>query len=83
MTKNSKRELLLALQPHYLKAGKVEKGLILDPFVAVTGYHRKHAIHLFQNGLPSRPRRHRKGQSKYGSEVVWALTKVWKAYGCI
>jgi hypothetical protein len=83
VTKNSKQELLSALRPQYLKAHKAEKGLILDQFVAATGYHRKYAIHLFENGLPRPSRRSRKGQVRYGPDVVWALTKVWEACGGI
>lgn len=79
MTKNSKRELLLAMRPQYLKASKTEKGLILDQFVTATGYHRKYAIHLLKNGSPRRQPRSRKGQAKYGPAVVQALVKVWKA----
>lgn len=83
MTKDSRQELLLALRPQYLKANKAEKGLILDQFVAATGYHRKYAIHLFQHGLPRAPRRSHKRQVVYGPDVIWALVKIWKACGCI
>jgi len=83
MTKKSKRELLLAIRPRYLKAGKAEKGLILDQFVAATSYHRKYAIHLLKNGQSRRPQRSRKGQAKYGPAMVQALVQVWKACDCI
>jgi len=76
MTKDSRQELLLALRPQYLKANKAEKGLILDQFVAATGYHRKYAIHLFQHGLPRAPRKSRKRQVVYGPDVIWALVKI-------
>lgn len=79
MTKNSKRELLVAIRPRYLKAGRAQKGLILDQFVAATGYHRKYAIHLLKNGSSRDPRRSRKGQTKYGPAVVQALVQLWKA----
>ena len=46
MTKIGKRELVLAIRLRYLRAGKAEKGRILDEFVATTGYHRKYAIWL-------------------------------------
>lgn len=66
MTKTGKRELLLELRPLYLRAGKVEKGRLLDQFVAATKYHRKYAAHLFVHG----PRVHsdaaRRGRTPYG-----------------
>ncbi len=46
----SKHELAAAIQARYLKAGKEEKGRILDEFVAATGYHRRHAVRLLRHG---------------------------------
>ena len=55
MTKTSKRELLQAIRPRYLRASKADKGRILDKFVATTGYHRKYAIRLLNHGAPRGP----------------------------
>ena len=52
----SKQELAAALQGRYLKAGKREKGEVLDEFVAVTGYHRRHAVRLLRHGRFPDPR---------------------------
>ena len=38
MSLKSKRELLEAIRPRYLKAGKVEKQKMLDEFTCATGY---------------------------------------------
>ena len=38
MSQRSKRELLEAVRPRYLKAKMVEKTRILDEFIASTGY---------------------------------------------
>lgn len=61
------------------KLGFFAKSKILDEFVAVTGFHRKHAIRLLRgrgntvpSQLPHRPR-------QYGAEVREALIVVWKA----
>lgn len=81
MTAAAKRELLKALRPRYLKATKVEKGRILDEFVAATGYHRKYAIHLLRNGPPPRRIRPKRHQSPYTPDVVVALVQVWEASG--
>lgn len=69
----SKHELAAALQGRYVRAGRKEKGQILDEFVAATGYHRKWALGRLRQGPPparrgcgGRPRllraRHRRGR---------------------
>jgi len=63
----------------YREARHVQKSVILDEFVAATGYARKYAIRLLMNPtLPppaaitrSRPRR-------YGPEVQGALIVAWR-----
>jgi hypothetical protein len=83
MSQRSKRELLLAIQPRYLKTNKGGKTRILDEFVAATGYHRKHANRLLRNG-PGPKNRKKKGRSKvYQGEVVQALVQVWEICGRI
>jgi len=81
MTKVSKRELLEAIRPRYLRASKAEKGRILDEFVATTGYHRKYAIGLLGHGAPRRPTGRRRGRRIYTQAVVQALTAVWEICG--
>jgi len=83
MTKTGKRELLLELRPLYLRAGKAEKGRILDHFVAATRYHRKYAIRLFVHGPPAHSDAARPGRTPYGPAVVRALVQVWKSCDCI
>ena len=81
MTGKSKRELLAALRPSYLRASKAEKGRILDQFVLATRYHRKYAIHLLKHGPPKPACRPRAGNSPYGIMVVQALTHIWEQSG--
>jgi hypothetical protein len=50
MTTKSRKELLAALSPMYLKVTWKEKQRVLDGFVAATGYNRKHAIVLLNGG---------------------------------
>ncbi len=77
----SKHELAVALQGRYLKAGRKEKGQILDEFVAATGYHRKWAIELLRHGPPP-ARACRGGRPRvYSAVVVGALRTVWEASG--
>jgi len=81
MTRKSKRELLEAVQPRYQKADRKEKGLILDQFVAATGYHRKYAIRLLKHGPPERKKQGRERKRVYTRDVVRPLVIVWEASG--
>jgi hypothetical protein len=40
------RVLLLAIAERYKQAKRDERQVILDEFVGITGYHRKHAIRM-------------------------------------
>jgi hypothetical protein len=44
----ARSELLEAVGGRYRGAPRSERSRILDEFVAVTGYHRKHAIRLLR-----------------------------------
>jgi hypothetical protein len=44
----TRKELVAALQLRYRSATFGERIKILDEFVALTGYHRKHAIRLLR-----------------------------------
>jgi hypothetical protein len=81
MTKQTKRELLKAIRPRYLKASQTAKGRILDEFVAVTGYNRKYAIHLLHNGPPKRSTRKDGRRRRYGPDVIAGLVQVCAASG--
>ena len=50
----TRQDLLEAIRERYRGGTKDEKLRILDEFVAVTGYHRKHAIRLFKAGSAAR-----------------------------
>jgi hypothetical protein len=83
MSQRSKRELLEEIRPRYLKARKPWKKIILDEFVAATGYHRKYAIRILKHGRPGRSGK-KHGLSKvYQGEVVVALEQIWEVCGRI
>ena len=41
-------ELIAGLAKRYSDVGRMERSRILDEFVAVTGYHRKHAMRILR-----------------------------------
>ena len=44
ISKNTKRELIEVLRKRYRVSMKNEKTKILDDFISLTGFHRKHAV---------------------------------------
>jgi len=83
MTRASIAELVESWRPRYLRASRKEKSLILDEFVALTGYHRKSAIRLLRNGRRSRAMDRRGRPRVYTPDVKAALLQVWEACGQI
>lgn len=82
LSRQSKRELVKAVRERYLQAGRREKSRILDEFVAVTGFHRKHAIRVLRQGYQQG--RERRGRRRtYTGAVVSVLAEIWRICGCI
>jgi hypothetical protein len=79
MTRGSIREYTEAVRGRYLKASKKEKGLTLDEFIQVTGYHRKAAVRLLRRNGLLQQRKRRGRQRHYGDEIVNALRTLWEA----
>ena len=77
MSPQARREVLTAVRSRYRKANRQEKKVILDEFVAVTGYHRKYAIQLLNHGAPATTGERRKRRRTYPVEVISALVKIW------
>ncbi len=74
----TRKELLAAVGTRYRAASRREKARILDEFVAVTGYHRKHTIRLLNSDTAlarSRAPRNR----LYDEAVKQALIVLWEA----
>ena len=83
MSQRSKRELVDAIRPRYLKAKRKEKSLIIDELIANTGYHRKHAIRMLGRGNP-RSGKKRAGRGKiYQGAVIEKLIQIWEICGRI
>jgi hypothetical protein len=55
--RQSKQEDLARMQGRYVRATRQEKGRLLDEVVAVTGYHRRHAVRVLRHGRFPDPKR--------------------------
>ena len=73
----TKRELIDAIAGRYQEAGRPEKKLILDEFIQVTGFHRKHAIRALRQNKPQ-PSAAAPRSRIYDEAVVKALTILWE-----
>lgn len=76
----SKHELLTQVVPRYREANRKHKSIILNEFIASTGYARKYAIRLLTMldvALPGPIQRPR--ERRYGAEVQNALRISWQA----
>ena len=74
----TRRELIDAVAARYGAAGRNQKKEILDEFVKVTGFHRKHAIRaLKKSAKAATPERQR--TRIYDEAVREALPIVWEA----
>ena len=74
----ARKELIQAVGARYRGSPRGDRGAILDEFVAVSGYHRKHAIRLLRHS-PAPPEIHRAAARRYGDEVRDALIVLWEA----
>jgi len=78
------REYAAVQRERYLAATRVEKGLLLDEVVAVTGLHRKAAIRLLRRAARAPTARSRAGRPRiYGLAVAQAVEVLWQATGYI
>jgi hypothetical protein len=71
-------ELVGVTAERYVRGGRVEKARIVDEFVAVTGFHRKHAMRLLRGGQPGQQSGPRPGRRVYDEAVREALIIVWE-----
>lgn len=74
----TRSELVEAIIERYRSSRRADKQRILDEFVAVTGYHRKHAIRLLCR-CQSKPPAARQYATRYDGRVREALVVLWEA----
>lgn len=74
----TRKELINAVRQRYCNAAHAEKRRLLDEFVALTGYHRKHAIRVlgWVPGVSASPAVRNR---VYDEAVRQALIVVWEA----
>jgi len=84
ISKDTKAELIRILAIQYRKSPKMRKTQILDQFIAVSRYHRKHAIRLLSsenssNGNQSNSYKVSQSRRIYDEAVKEALIVLWEA----
>ena len=75
----TRNELVEAIAARYAQGTRSEKARILDEFVAVTDFHRKHAMRLLRGGAPAEPSGQRPSRRVYDDAVREALLVMWEA----
>jgi hypothetical protein len=79
MSIQAKRELLASAAPRYRAARRSQKTIILDEFLAATGYDRKYAIRLLAHPPTTPVPCRRPRPRRYGPAVQEALATAWAA----
>lgn len=79
------RAYVEGMKQRYRKAGKKEKGDMLNEFISVTEYHRKHAMAILsgRHTPKSRPlrRRRKRTYTDEDKRAVWQLAEVFDQIG--
>ena len=77
----AKAELVRVLGQRYRESAKMTKTQIIDEFIAVSGYHRKHAIRLLtvSNGNRNNSCEIRRSRRIYDEAVKETLIVMWEA----
>ncbi len=75
----ARRELIEAVAARYRVARRSGKREILDEFVKVTGFHRKHAIRVLKRSPRQQAHQPRQRERIYNEAVREALIIVWEA----
>jgi hypothetical protein len=75
----ARRELIEAVGDRYRKSERAEKKKILDEFVELAGYHRKHAIRALRSERRIKVAAPGRANRQYDEAVITALTIIWEA----
>ena len=72
-------ELIAATAVRYAAASKMQRGLILDEFASITGFHRKHASRVLRQGPSAARTAARPSRRLYDEATRQALVLFWEA----
>ena len=75
----TRNELVEVVGQRYRASPRGERRLILDEFVSLTGYHRKHALRLLNTPMTSLTKTRKARSRVYDEAVREALVIVWEA----
>ena len=75
----TRTELIEAIGERYRSSDRVSKGRVLDEFVAVTGFHRKHAMRVLGTGPAMTPSGECIQRRIYDEASRTALIILWEA----
>jgi hypothetical protein len=76
-------ELAMELMGRYARAGRAERGVILDGFCLATGYHRKYAIAMLRGRRRVVVHQRASRARRYGMKFQRALLVAWEASGYV
>ena len=79
LSKAARQEVVLAVRVRYQQASGPDQKRILDEFVAVTGYHRKHAIRVLGHRSDGSSLDRQARPRLYDEAVREALILLWEA----
>jgi hypothetical protein len=79
VSRDAMGELVDAVKHRYMAAPKNGKTRILDEFVALTGYHRKHAIRVLSGKSRESGEAPKTSQKIYDEAVKQAMVVLWEA----
>jgi len=79
ISKEARAELVGAIKQRYSQSCKAEKTRILDEFVALTGYHRKHAVRVLSGRSRAVPDEQKVSRKIYDEAVKETMIVLWEA----
>src|SRR5437868_4233841 len=87
LTMHERKAVSAVMTKRYRKASKKQKGVLLDEFVALTGYNRWYAVAVLRGRQPAPARSARPATRQrmrvYDAAVLPALRQIWMILDCL